>query len=81
MNTTLLLDTLPLAYNDETSDIVLYAVGGGIAIVGIIFGTVSSVMKTKAREESRREIAAYVAEGSISPADAKKIIEAKHKED
>ena len=32
--------------------------------------------QTRAREESRREIAAYVAEGTISPDDAAKLLAA-----
>jgi hypothetical protein len=32
--------------------------------------------QTKAREESRREIAAYVAEGSMTPEDAERLIAA-----
>ena len=41
-----------------------------VAIVAITFGTMSTMMKTKAKEESRREIAAYVAEGSIPAGEA-----------
>ena len=76
-----LIDAIPLAYNEATSDIVLYAVGGGIAIIAIIFSTMSGVAKTQAREKTKRELAAYVAEGSITPDDAKKIIESKAKDD
>lgn len=54
------------------------AVGGAfaVAIVAIIFGAAKSMVRTKAREQTRREIAAYVAEGSISPDDAAKLLEA-----
>ncbi|MDY7108856.1 MAG: hypothetical protein SYC29_09480 [Planctomycetota bacterium] len=43
------------------------AIGGGlgVAIVAIIFGTIKSMVVAKAREETKRELAAYVAEGSI----------------
>ena len=55
---------------------VIFIVGGMIAIVGIVFGSVagvmSSVVKTREREQSRRELAAYVAEGTL---DANKAIE------
>lgn len=52
--------------------------GGGIvvAIVAIITDAAQKMHRTKSREESRREIAAYVAEGSISPDDAAKILAA-----
>ncbi len=47
-----------------------------VFIVWIIMGYTSSTAKAKAREESRREIAAYVAEGTISPDDAVRLINA-----
>ena len=49
---------------------VVFGVGGTIALVAILAGTISSVMKTRSKEATRREIAAYVAEGSIKPEDA-----------
>lgn len=45
-----------------------------VAIIAIVFGIVTSAMKAGAFERSRREIAAYVAEGSISPEDADRLI-------
>lgn len=57
----------------------------GIAIVTIVFSflTVAAVVdairktsQSRHKEESRREIAAYVAEGSISPADGAKLLDA-----
>ena len=64
--------------DDMVEVIPVIAIGGGlmIAALGIVAGTVKSITKTKAREESRREIAAYVAEGSISPEDAERLIDA-----
>lgn len=47
-----------------------------VAIVGIIAGTMSTVARAKAREESRREIAAYIAEGSMSPAEGERLLAA-----
>ncbi|UCD76399.1 MAG: hypothetical protein JSV91_05630 [Phycisphaerales bacterium] len=45
----------------------LVAIIGGllVVIIAIVFGTISGIVKTRAREETKREIAAYVAEGSI----------------
>jgi hypothetical protein len=58
--------------------IAVIAVAGGIAlaVVSVIAGSVSGILRTRAREQSRREIAAYVAEGTISPADAERILDA-----
>ncbi len=63
-----------------TMPTVIFVVGGAIAIVAIVFGTVagavSSVSKSRERERSRREIAAYVAEGSIDPDKAAELLRA-----
>jgi hypothetical protein len=55
-----------------------------IGIMGLVAGVlgwvlitkIASVLNTKHREESRREIAAYVAEGTISPQDAAALLSA-----
>jgi hypothetical protein len=54
------------------------AVCGGIAIVvlSIVTGTVRRTAETKHREQSRREIAAYIAEGTISPEQGERLITA-----
>ena len=56
----------------------IIAIVGGLllGLVGIIADTIKKTAQTKAKEESRREIAAYVAEGTISPDDATKILNA-----
>ncbi len=57
-------------------DMVFWVVGGTIAIVAILAGTVSSIVKTRSRERSRREIAAYIAEGSMSPEQGERLMRA-----
>lgn len=48
----------------------------GMALVGliVIVSNIRRVMQTRAREATRREIAAYVAEGSIDPDQAVKLM-------
>ena len=48
-------------------DILFFLVGGLVAIVAIVVGMLTSMVKAMGRERSRREIAAYIAEGSMSP--------------
>ncbi len=36
-------------------------------VVAIVFGTLASVLNRHSTEKSRREIAAYIAEGSLTP--------------
>jgi hypothetical protein len=75
LDTGLALMTLGISDGDV---IPLVAIGGGLSVgvVGIVAGTISAVSSRKQREESRREIAAYVAEGSMSPDDAATLLSA-----
>ncbi len=54
----------------------IVAIVGGIsvAIIAIIFGVINTIATNAEHEKSRREIAAYVAEGSITPEDAEKLL-------
>lgn len=54
------------------------AVGGGlcVGVVAIITDAVRKVIQTKHREETKREVAAYVAEGTMKPEDAERIVKA-----
>jgi hypothetical protein len=54
------------------------AVGGGltVAMVGIVAAMVRGVVRTRATERTKRELAAYVAEGSLKPEDAERILAA-----
>lgn len=50
--------------------------GSLVAITGILTGYWTKVRVTKEKEQSRRELAAYVAEGSITAEQAEKILSA-----
>ena len=58
--------------------IAILAIGGGVAlgVLAILAGVVWSALEARFREQSRREIAAYVAEGTISPEDAERLLAA-----
>jgi hypothetical protein len=64
--------------SDAQAAVAIVAVSGGmlIALIGIISSAIRQTRQTRYREESRREIAAYVAEGSISPEDGAKLLSA-----
>lgn len=56
----------------------ILAVAGGI-LAGIIMGISKDARKkaeTREREETRREIAAYVAEGSMTPEEGERLLRA-----
>lgn len=65
---------------DTLIPVVMFIVGGVIAIIAIIFTSVKRISISNDREKSRREIAAYVAEGSMTPEDAEKILKASPKD-
>ena len=72
-----MLNTLTLAGIDgEIIPIVAITGAFVMIIIGMVMKTVNNAYETKQREETRREVAAYVAEGSISPDDAERILNA-----
>lgn len=63
----------------ELIAIIAVAMGSIIAIVSIIVGGVQSAYKSRQREQSRREIAAYIAEGSMSAQEGERLMAAGEK--
>ncbi|MFG0326251.1 MAG: hypothetical protein ACF8SC_03160 [Phycisphaerales bacterium JB037] len=59
------------------ADVLVFLLGGTIAIVAIVFGTLTGMVKAIARERTRREIAAYIAEGSMTPEQGEKLLKAR----
>lgn len=53
-----------------------WSVIGVIVVVWVIAATFDSIIKTAARERSRREIAAYIAEGSMTPEQGERLLKA-----
>ena len=49
---------------------------GSIVLAAIVSGCIKSVVKSTSRERSRREIAAYIAEGSMSPEQGERLMKA-----
>lgn len=47
-----------------------------VGVVAIVFGTLTGMCKSVARERTRREIAAYIAEGSMTPEQGEKLMKA-----
>ncbi len=60
------------------ADIATIAVVGGLSLgaLGIVFGTISGIADRWQRERSRREIAAYIAEGSMTPEEGERLLTA-----
>ena len=56
-----------LLHSANIIPIIAIVTGCSVGVIAIICGTISGVAKSRASEATKREIAAYVAEGSIDP--------------
>jgi hypothetical protein len=73
------MDALIEALAEDPGIIIGLVAVVGMILVGlpaVLLGITASMANTKERERSRREIAAYVAEGSMTPADAERLLSA-----
>lgn len=69
---------VPVLAIQDDQVIPVIAIGGGltIAFVGIIAGTIKSIIGARLRETTRREIAAYIAEGSMTQEEGERLLAA-----
>jgi hypothetical protein len=61
---------------EAVSDKLVYVLIGLVFVVGMVTKAITSVVIGHAREKSRREIAAYIAEGSIDPDQGERLMKA-----
>jgi hypothetical protein len=66
----------PVITSEDLTALIAVTGAFSTAVIAIVFTTLKNVLRTRAREQTKREIAAYVAEGSIRPEDAERIIKA-----
>lgn len=59
----------------------MWTVMGAIAITAIGLGSIKGILVSFARERTRREIAAYIAEGTMTPDQGERLLKAAPKED
>ncbi|MFG0292703.1 MAG: hypothetical protein ACF8MJ_06065 [Phycisphaerales bacterium JB050] len=52
-----------------------------IVVVTVVVSAIKDIIRTKAREASRREIAAYIAEGSMTPDQGERLMVAENSAD
>ncbi len=67
--------------DDEIVKIVAIGAGALVAVFAIFFGAIKAVSQSKSRERSRREIAAYVAEGTMTAEEGERLMKADPKAD
>ncbi|MEM9559543.1 MAG: hypothetical protein AAF995_04495 [Planctomycetota bacterium] len=61
---------------DGLTGVLIVGMGCMVGMTAIVFGIMAGISERKQLEESRRELAAYVAEGSMTPDDAERLLEA-----
>ncbi len=61
---------------DDHMYVVVVSVIGVVLLLGSLIRAVTVVLTTSSREKSRREIAAYIAEGSITAEQGERLIRA-----
>lgn len=71
-----MLSHLPMTLAGSEEGIMVVGILGSIGFLIFLVHSIRAASETKAREMTKREIAAYVAEGSISPDDAARILTA-----
>ncbi|MEL6773110.1 MAG: hypothetical protein AAFP18_18825 [Bacteroidota bacterium] len=71
----MLLELAQIHHNDMVL-IIAISVGGGIAILAVVLGITHNILISANREKSRREIAAYIAEGSMTPEEGERLLNA-----
>ncbi len=59
-----------------TNDVIPIAMIGGFIVGIVLIRTIASVIESLGRERSRREIAAYIAEGSMTPEQGERLMRA-----
>jgi hypothetical protein len=75
-------ELLTLASVDAEMIPIVAIVGGlTVAVIAIVGKAIGGMQRTRQREMSRREIAAYVAEGSMTPEEGRELLEAGAKDD
>ena len=66
----------------STSKLALILIFGGAfltAIVSVIAGVIQNILKTRSRERTRQEVAAYVAEGTMTADEGERLLAASSK--
>lgn len=69
-------NALQMLLNNE--DLFIPVLFAGVGVIAIVLCKVTSIIKAVSRERTRREIAAYIAEGSMSPEQGERLMKAGH---
>ncbi len=62
--------------DDDLVRILAVSIGGGIAVIAIVVSAIKNMVIARGQERSRREVAAYIAEGSMTPEEGERLLKA-----
>ena len=65
-----------LLQEDNFTVMIVFGVGGTIAVTAILAGMFKAIAIGRAKERTRQEVAAYIAEGSMTPAEGERLLRA-----
>ena len=71
-----MLYALAQLHHDDVVPVIAISVGGGIAAIAVTLGILHNIVLGSQKENSRREIAAYIAEGSMTPEEGERLLKA-----
>lgn len=71
----------PILALDFNSDGFMLVIIGGVVTLIVLIRSVAGILRTNARERSRREIAAFIAEGSMTPEQGERLMRAGESKD
>ncbi|GJM20060.1 MAG: hypothetical protein DHS20C14_22730 [Phycisphaeraceae bacterium] len=63
---------------DNIVPLTAITLGCTVAFVWVLCATVHAIVKDRATERTKREIAAYVAEGTMTPAEGERLLKARN---
>ncbi|RMH13748.1 MAG: hypothetical protein D6695_03190 [Planctomycetota bacterium] len=63
----------------RNEDTLLMVLAAGTIVLCSLFGSITRIVTGLARERTRREIAAYIAEGSMTPEQGERVLNARHR--
>ncbi|MGP1272204.1 MAG: hypothetical protein ACTS22_02605 [Phycisphaerales bacterium] len=68
--------SLAQIHHSDIVPVVAIIAGCGVGAVAIVFGMIAGISQRRQVERSRREIAAYIAEGSMTPEEGERLLNA-----
>ena len=67
--------------NDDVFPLIVISIGCGVVVIWMVLTMITTLATRSQTEKSRREIAAYIAEGSMTPEEGERLLKAGKEKD